>query len=97
MQHKFLLCSTLVICVYIYIWLFKKKNNKKGVNKKKQVCCPIEHKSKVSKPAVLKKSLAVNYIVLYTCRLVLFSHFNNTKIFNGYILFQEYIPFKFVC
>ena len=59
---------------------FKKKNNKKGVNKKKQACCPIEHKSKVSKPAVLKKSLAVNYIVLYTCSLVLFSHLSLLRV-----------------
>ena len=99
----------------MYIYFFLYKNNfmrtkpfnlaKKIKNKAKNKVRHAEHKSKVSRLAILKiirakhQNRAWLSLILYYIHVDQFySHaLNIAKFFTGHILFQENIPFKFVC
>ena len=82
-----------------YSTLFWYKNKSLSFGKKlriskeqSQACCPAEHKNKVSRLAiskVTKKNIRTKpgrHLYCTEYRLVLFSHFNITKLFNDHIL-----------
>ena len=84
------------------ITLFLYKNKSLGLDKK------FKNKARLAVPQntrtkCLSKIIRTEHqnrswlsLIMYY-RLVLLSHCNITKLFNGHILFQEYTPFKFVC
>ena len=95
-------CASLYeLTVHFFIWTKALILAKKAKNKN-QACYPAEYKNKRvyathSWNNKYKTSEQSCHLYFTVCRLFLLAHFNIAKLFNDYILFQEYTPFKFVC